>query len=78
MKTKETYFYIPTLGKNVVTEGIETVPGPQGFIVKERARYFVAFLDNIWPLKDFDVPWWILPGIGAAVILFGIFYFFVG
>jgi len=75
MKTKYTYYYIPTFIKHEVSVSIDTVPGVQGYIENKNDRYVVAFLDNIWPLKDRDINPWILPAIGAAVVIFGILYF---
>jgi hypothetical protein len=75
MKTKSTYYYFPTFIRYEGDITIETLPGPQGFIECRHERYMVAFLGNIWPLKDRDINPWILPAIGAATVFFGILYF---
>jgi hypothetical protein len=75
MKTKDTYYFIPTFIKYELTVSVDTVPGVQGYVLTQHDRYMVAFLDNIWPLKDRDINPWIMPAIGAVTVIFGILYF---
>lgn len=71
MKTKETFYYIPTIGRHKKVWGISTIPGPAGLHEETSMRYFLAFLDNIWPIRDRDIPVYILPGILVLVIILG-------
>ena len=75
MKTKMTFYFLPTFFRIHTTSGISTIPGPRGIHEETRRDYFFAFMGNMWPVRDFDVPVWILPVLGASVIFFGFFYF---
>jgi hypothetical protein len=76
MKTKHSFYYLPTFIKHEIIAEIDTMPGVQGYVETVRDRYMVAFLDNVWPLKDRDINPWILPAIGVAAAFFGVLYFF--
>ena len=75
MKTKETFYYIPTFGSHTTKVFAGTIPGQHGVHEIENTRYFIGFLDNIWRIKDRDVNPYILPLLLLATIIAGIIFF---
>ena len=71
MKTKMTFYYIPTFARMDKMTGLSTIPGPVGIREETRRSYFFAFMGNMWPVRDFDIPVWVLPVIGAAALFLG-------
>jgi len=71
MKTKMTFYYIPTFGRIDKVTGMSTIPGPVGIHETTSRSFFFAFRDNMWPVHDYDIPGWILPVIAVAIITLG-------